>query len=72
MRYPPRMDDTANTAKAAPTGWLDALARSEADLTAGRTVPGEAVRRRLRQAIAEMEEAEAQRAADPGNAVPGR
>ena len=38
-----------------PQEWLDALARSEADLAAGRTVSGDAVMNRLRQTLAEME-----------------
>ena len=38
-----------------PAGWLEALAESEAELAAGQTVPGEAIRQRLRDAIARLE-----------------
>lgn len=41
------MDDDAP--RPAPPGWLEALDRGEADVAAGRTVPGEAVMERLRQ-----------------------
>ena len=47
--------------KIAPDGWLEALAESEADLAAGRIVPGETVRRGIRDAIARLE---AKQAAD--------
>ena len=53
-----------------PAGWLEALERSEADLAAGRVVPGEVVMERLRRTIAEME-AE-QHATGPAEAAPGR
>jgi hypothetical protein len=39
----------------APAEWLDALAESEAQLAAGQTVSGEAVRDKLREAIARLE-----------------
>ena len=48
------MDDTAHRPET-PTGWLEALAESEAELAAGQTVPGEAIRQRLRDAIARLE-----------------
>jgi hypothetical protein len=48
------MDDCPAPAPA-PPGWLDALERAEADIAAGRTVPGDAIMRRLRQTLAEME-----------------
>jgi hypothetical protein len=38
-----------------PTGWLEALAESEAELAAGETVPGEVVRQRLLDSIARIE-----------------
>jgi hypothetical protein len=38
-----------------PTEWLDALARSEADLVAGRTAPWAEVRARLLAAADEVE-----------------
>lgn len=61
VRYHRDMDDIANTkAEAAPAGWIEALARSEADLAAGRLVSGEVVMERLHRTIAEMEVEEAQ------------
>lgn len=61
VRYHHPVDDTGDKNRnAAPAGWLEALARSEADVAAGRTVPGEAVMERLRKTIAEMEAAEAE------------
>jgi hypothetical protein len=47
--------DNAAPPKLAPHGWLEALAESEADLAAGRTVPGETVRQGIRDAIARLE-----------------
>lgn len=67
------MNDTDaldDTLRPPPAEWLEALARSEADLAAGRVVPGEVVMERLRQTIAEME-AE-QRRAGPTEVAPGR
>lgn len=46
-------DTTERTA--APAEWLEALARSEADLAAGRIVPGEVVHRELQDSIARLE-----------------
>lgn len=68
------MDHDDDAPRPSPPGWLEALERSEADLEAGRTVPGEVVTERLRRTIAEME-ADAERAAGavgPGEAVPRR
>jgi hypothetical protein len=48
------MDDRPDPAPA-PPGWLEALDRADADLAAGRTVPGDAIMRRLRETLAEME-----------------
>jgi hypothetical protein len=48
------MVDTTNRTEA-PAGWLEALAESEAQLAAGQTVPGEAVRQGLRDSIARLE-----------------
>ena len=45
-----------------PAGWLEALARSEAQLAAGQVVPGEAILRELRESIARLE---AKHAAQP-------
>lgn len=44
-------DDSYDTSRKPPQDWLDAIARSEADLAAGRVVPGEAVLRRVRESI---------------------
>jgi len=46
------MDDPTNRPLAK---WLDDIAESEAELTAGETVPAELVLRRLRESIAELE-----------------
>lgn len=40
---------------ATPAEWLEALAESEADLAAGRIVPGEEVMRELRESLARLE-----------------
>ncbi len=48
------MDDTPQRT-AGPAGWREVLAESEADLAAGRIVPGEAVRRGLRESMARLE-----------------
>jgi hypothetical protein len=48
-------DHSDRTELKPPQEWLDALARSEADLAAGRIVSGEGLMRRLRQTLAEME-----------------
>ena len=48
------MNDTPTPATA-PAEWLDALAESEADLAAGRIVPGHAVMRDLRDGLARLE-----------------
>ena len=54
------MDRTPDPA-APPPELIEALEESEADLAAGRVVPGEVVRARLRETIAEMEAEEAER-----------
>lgn len=38
-----------------PQDWLDALDRADADVVAGRTVPGDGVISRLRHTLADME-----------------
>jgi hypothetical protein len=48
------VDDTPHRTEP-PAGWLEALARSEAELAAGPTVPAEAVHQRIRDAIARIE-----------------
>jgi hypothetical protein len=48
------MADDRNHAEI-PAGWLEALARSEAQLAAGQIVPGEVVRQRLLDSIARLE-----------------
>lgn len=40
---------------AAPADWLEALAESDADLAAGRIVPGEVVLRDLQDSLARLE-----------------
>lgn len=60
--YCPRMDDTPHHAPA-PAGWLEALAESEADLAAGRIVPGEVVMKDLRDSLARLEARAAAKAA---------
>jgi hypothetical protein len=47
------MDEITEDAKV-PSGWIEALERSEAELAAGLTVPGEAVRQRQRDSIARL------------------
>ena len=37
-----------------PVEWLDTLARSRADVAAGRVVSGDALKRRLQETLAEM------------------
>ena len=49
------MDDIAN--RAAPPGWLEALAEGEADIAAGRIVPAETVHRLIRESLAETRRA---------------
>ncbi len=48
------MDDTP-THSVAPAGWLEALAEGDADLAAGRIVPGEVVLRDLKESLARLE-----------------
>ncbi len=67
--YLPAMDDTPSPA-IAPPGWLEALAESEADLCAGRIVPGETVLRDLRESLARLEAKQAAR--KPRKATPRR
>ena len=47
------VDTTQRTA--APAEWLEALAESEADLAAGRTIPAEEIMRDLRESLARLE-----------------
>lgn len=53
--YIPTMTNHPDQAKSPPQEWLDALARSEADLVAGRTAPWSEVRARLLAAIDDVE-----------------
>jgi len=55
------MDDMPHHTQA-PTGWLEALERSEAQLAVGEAVPGEEVMRELYESIARLE---AKRAGKP-------
>jgi hypothetical protein len=50
--YSPPMDDNPISA---PADWLEALAESDADLAAGRIVPGEVVLRDLQDSLARLE-----------------
>lgn len=52
--YSPPMNDTPTPAMV-PAEWLEVLAESEADIAAGRVVPGEVVRQMLRGSIARLE-----------------
>jgi len=47
------VDTTQRTA--APPEWLEALAKTETDLAAGRIVPGEEIMRELRESLARLE-----------------
>jgi predicted transcriptional regulator len=49
------MDDTPTRARSAPAEWLEAIADGEADLAAGRIVPGEQIMRELRESLARLE-----------------
>lgn len=49
------MNEILPTTRPVPAEWLEALARSDAELAAGLTVPAEAVHRRIRESIARME-----------------
>ena len=53
--YPSRMEDTPRITEAAPAGWLEILAESEAEAEAGLCVPSEVVHRGLRESIGRME-----------------
>ena len=50
------MDEIILTTRPVPAGWLEVLARSDAELAAGQTVPAAAVHRRIRDCIARIEE----------------
>jgi hypothetical protein len=50
------MDEITPATRPVPAGWLEALARSDAELAAGLTVPSETVHRRIRESIARIEE----------------
>ena len=52
--YCHRMEDRPHHARP-PIEWLEALAESEADLAAGRVVPGEVVMRELRESLVRLE-----------------
>ena len=56
------MDDTPTRGRSAPAEWLEAIAEGEADLAAGRIVPGEQVMRELREALARMEAGDSEHA----------
>jgi hypothetical protein len=67
--YSPPMDDNPTQA-ITPAGWLEALAESEAQLAAGLTVPGAAVRQRLHDALVRLEAKQA--AGEPNHDAPRR
>jgi predicted transcriptional regulator len=48
------MDETPHRANV-PAEWLEAIAEGEADLAAGRIVPGEEFMRELRESLARLE-----------------
>ena len=48
------MDDAPPT-PIAPAEWLEVLAESDADIAAGRIVPGDVVMRELRDSLARLE-----------------
>ena len=50
------MDEISHTTHQAPAEWLEALARSDAELAGGLTVPAEIVHRRIRECVARIEE----------------
>jgi hypothetical protein len=50
------MDEIVSTTRPVPAEWLEALARSNAELAAGLTVPAADVHRRIRESIARIEE----------------
>jgi len=50
------MDEITQTTRPVPAEWLEALARSDAELAARLTVPAEVVHRRIRDCIARIEE----------------
>ena len=52
--YIPGMTDITQT-RPVPAGWLEILDESEADLAAGRIVPGEVVHQGLRDSLARLE-----------------
>jgi predicted transcriptional regulator len=56
------MDDIPHRTEAAPAGWLEILAESEAEAEAGLFVDGDEIMRELDETIARME---AERAARP-------
>jgi predicted transcriptional regulator len=49
------MDDTPHRTDAAPAGWAEILAESEAEAEAGLFVPGDEIMRELRESIARLE-----------------
>lgn len=53
--YPLCMDDIPTRSQSAPAEWLEAIAEAEADLAAGRIVPGEQILRGLRESLARLE-----------------
>jgi hypothetical protein len=54
MGYSLPMNDTPHHASV-PVEWLEAIAEGEADLAAGRIVPGDEIMRELREGLARLE-----------------
>ena len=50
------MDEIIPTTRPVPAGWLEVLARSDAELASGQTVPAAVVHNRIRDCIARIEE----------------
>ena len=50
------MDEIIPTTRPVPAGWLEALARSDAEVASGLTVPAAVVHRRIRDSLARIEE----------------
>lgn len=50
------MNDIVPITGQVPAGWLEALARSDAEIAAGLTVPADVVHRRIKETIARIRE----------------
>lgn len=70
MPYRHRMDDVRPLSP--PAGWLEALARAEADVAAGRVVDGAAVHAGLAASVERMQRRKAEAEADTDSRHPTR